>query len=566
MGKVNVKVKKRESLSDIFRNIATGVTGFFVFLILTVFPLYTHDMYFDILKSRYVFFKVWTLALVFILLGLGIAYLFIDYNNNSSSPSAIERFLSAFKLKNIKKHIIITDIFFVIMLFCVIISAAGSNFKEEAFFGTSGRYQGTECWILYFLTYVAISRTFKFKIMYLDYAIIAGIFSCIWGITDFLYLDVFNFFANVSDMQKSMFASSVGNLNTFTNYTVMVFAVSASLFIIEKQTVKKIFYLLATLVACAGSIFGLADNAFLGLASFYLFIPMFCVKNRRSLLRFFITIDVFLVSLYLFWCGMKLNHNPLQASIIMDLLNQHSIVAYLFVPFTVFIIVLYFILNKLKPNYGEMIDSKLVPLDSYLPKNLVKVYYIVIISIIAFIVFILIQINIVKTNADFWLSRVPSSHLFVLSDDWGTHCGHNWRIAFTNFTQNFSIFQKLFGYGPDTYLIVSERTFYEEMVSRYGEVYDSAHNEYINYLICEGAVGLIAYMGILISSIKLEVKNMKENPFVVACVMAVIAYAVQAIVNIAIPITTPVFFALMFICASEEINNKKLSINNALYS
>ena len=73
-------------------------------------------------------------------------------------------------------------------------------------------------------------------------------------------------------------------------------------------------------------------------------------------------------------------------------------------------------------------------------------------------------------------------------------------------------------------------------------------------------------MGILISSIKLGIKNMKENPFIVACAMAVIAYAVQAFVNIAIPITTPVFFTLMFICASEEVNNKRLSLNNNLYT
>ena len=54
MAKVNVKVKKRESLSDIFKGIASGVTGFFVFVILVFFPLYTHDKYFDILKARYV--------------------------------------------------------------------------------------------------------------------------------------------------------------------------------------------------------------------------------------------------------------------------------------------------------------------------------------------------------------------------------------------------------------------------------------------------------------------------------------------------------------------------------
>ena len=39
MAKVNVKVKKRESLSDIFKGIASGVTGFFVFVILCNFLL-----------------------------------------------------------------------------------------------------------------------------------------------------------------------------------------------------------------------------------------------------------------------------------------------------------------------------------------------------------------------------------------------------------------------------------------------------------------------------------------------------------------------------------------------
>ena len=40
--------------------------------------------------------------------------------------------------------------------------------------------------------------------------------------------------------------------------------------------------------------------------------------------------------------------------------------------------------------------------------------------------------------------------------------------------------------------------------------------------------------------------------------MAVVAYAVQAIVNIAIPISTPVYFTLMFICVSEEVKVKSL--------
>ena len=175
-----------------------------------------------------------------------------------------------------------------------------------------------------------------------------------------------------------------------------------------------------------------------------------------------------------------------------------------------------------------------------------------------FVTYVLIDVNVLKINADFWLNNIPSSHQLVFDDNWGTHRGHNWRIAFTNFTQNFNLFRKLFGYGPDTYLIVSERTFYEEMVSRYGEVYDSAHNEYINYLICEGLIGLISYLGILISSVRYGIQNIKNNPYIAACAMAVVAYAVQATVNIAIPISTPVYFTLMFICVSEEVKVKSL--------
>lgn len=549
-----VKVRQRESLSEIFGNIASGVTGFFVFLILTVFPLYTHEMYFDILKSRYVFFKVWALCLVFILLGLGIAYLFIDYNNNSSSPSAIERFISAFKLENIKKHIILTDIFFVLMVLVVIISAAGSSFKEEAFFGTSGRYQGTECWILYFLVYVAVTRTFKFKTMYLDFALLAGAFSCIWGTLDFFYTDPFGFFVNVGALQRGMFASSVGNLNTYTNYTIMIFALAATLFIIEKDKVKTVFYGVMAFIGCTGSIYGLADNIVLGFFGFYLFAPFFVLSTRRHLLRYLIIVDMLFIGAFVFWLGLKIPHNEWQGSFFQDFVAK-PYAAYTFIPVTIITVICAIVLFKIKPNYGDIINNSLTPLDSIL-SNKIKIAYLAIILVgVLTVTYILLDVNVFKQHLELW-EQIPSSHQLRFNDDWGSHRGHNWRIAFTNFTQNFSLFQKLFGYGPDTYLVVSERTFYEEMVKKYGEVYDSAHNEYINYLICEGVLGLVAYLGIVVSSVKLGLKNMKNNPLIVACVMAVVAYAVQAVVNIAIPITTPVFFVIMYMCAREEMQYK----------
>ena len=125
----------------------------------------------------------------------------------------------------------------------------------------------------------------KFNIYFIDAALLAGAFACVWGTLDFFWLDPFKFFANVSAHQKGMFASSIGNLNTYTNYTIMVFALAASLFIIEKNIFKSIFYLLMEFIGCAGSIFGLADNIVLGFFGFFLFMPFFGIKTRRHLFR-----------------------------------------------------------------------------------------------------------------------------------------------------------------------------------------------------------------------------------------------------------------------------------------
>ncbi len=554
------KTVKHESLSEVFKNIASGITGVYVFIILTIFPLYTHNKYFDILSARYVFFK-WSSIITCILLALlGILYIVLDLQNQASSPTALRRFFDSFKPKNIRKHFIITDVFFLIMIISMIVSTAFSNFKEESYFGNAGRYQGLECWIVYFLNYIAVTRTFKFKRFYLDFAILAGVFASIWGILDFFWLDPFGFFIGVSEGQKAMFASSVGNLNTYTNYTIMIFALSSTLFVVEKNKIRMVLYIIASVISCCGTIFGFADNAVLGFFGFFVFLPFFILKNRRSLLRYLILINVLLLSLFIFSLALKLPHNGYQGSFFIDVVSK-PVLAYSFIPFMVLVVIVGIIMTKLKPNYGDTVISGLKPLDSVLPKKIIYIYSAVLILGAAFVVYILLDMNIFKQHVDLW-NQLPSSHQLVFDDYWGTHRGHNWRIAFTNFTENFSIFQRLFGYGPDTYLIVSERTFYEEMVEKFGEVYDSAHNEYINYLICEGIIGLVSYLGIFISGIRYGIKNMKHNIYILAPISAVVAYMVQAVVNIAIPITTPVFFTLLYISVAGYIENREVIVND----
>ena len=155
------KIKKRETLSEIFAGIAAGTSGVYVFLMFTLFPLYTHDMYFDILGMRYGVYLWISRVFVAFLIFLGVAYFFIDYSENVSSPPAIKRFILAFHPKNIRKYISITDICFFVMILSMTISTLGTYWKEEAFYGNAGRYQGLECWLTYFLAYLGVSKNFE---------------------------------------------------------------------------------------------------------------------------------------------------------------------------------------------------------------------------------------------------------------------------------------------------------------------------------------------------------------------------------------------------------------------
>ena len=550
------KTKTVYDVNAVFKDIAAGITGVGVFSLLVFFPLYTHDAYFDILGARYVLFKLIVMILMILMFFLVLAYLFIDNKNNTynTKGSAFERLVDSIRPENFKKHIIATDVFFAVMILGAAISTRFSLFPSESFFGNSGRYQGLECWLLYFMLYIIVSRTFRYKRIFLDFAILSGIFACLWSVADYLYIDLFRFFVNVSAHQRNMFTSSVGNLDTYTNYTVIIFALASTLFLVEKNKLKTVFYALCAYIASMGCLVGLADNTVIGMGVFFLVAPLIAVKDKRSLVRYFYLAAMFFFSISSF---KYLNYIPSTRtwadSFFLDLSNIFVVRLIWILPFAIAIVLEYCFRKRIINSNDQIITVNVM--DEELPKFIHRAWLIVLSLFTAFIVFMFVDVNVTKIFSDIWM-MLPSSKQLILNDDWGTHRGHNWRIAFTNFTQNFNWFQRIFGYGPETYLVVTERTFYHEMVERYGEVYDSAHNEYVHYLICFGMVGLVSYLGTFISGIRYALKSTKDNADMCVIALAVIAYMAQAVVNIAIPITTPVFFTMMYMGVAHYLSTR----------
>lgn len=118
----------------------------------------------------------------------------------------------------------------------------------------------------------------------------------------------------------------------------------------------------------------------------------------------------------------------------------------------------------------------------------------------------------------------------------------------------FPLIHQLFGYGPDTFGIITVNHYYDEMSQRYGEIFDSAHNEYLQYLITIGIAGLVSYLSLLIISIREMIRASRKIPVLMAITFAVICYGAQAAVNISVPIVAPIMMTLLMmgIAAAEN--------------
>ena len=159
------------------------------------------------------------------------------------------------------------------------------------------------------------------------------------------------------------------------------------------------------------------------------------------------------------------------------------------------------------------------------------------------------------TNVDTTTDLGSMEKLLRFNDYWGTHRGFMWINGMQEFS-GFDILHKLFGSGPDTFYHVFEPHF-AELLERFGDSStDCIHNEYLNYLITQGILGVAAYLGMLLCGTIRAVRKSYENPITLVFISAVLGYAIQAVVNLYQPITTPTLF--LFLAMAEGVSRTKV--------
>lgn len=506
-------MKKKYPSSSV--NIVSHVMTVYVIAVLTGMLLIYQDFYFNILETKYTYYCICTIPILLFIIG----YLLIKG-----------------QFKAVFKCLSPVDISVILWGMCIVLSTIFSPEKKLAFWGAgqyTGRYTGCFLLMLYIAAYFCITRYYKASEWHMFFFLTASIFMCLLGITDFFDMDLLHFKEELSEIQRYIFTSTIGNINTYTSCVAMSMAVFGVLFASAQDMKKVCGYGIGVFITYTALILGDSDNAYLSLAAFFGLLPFYMFRFRGGISRYFVLMAEFFTSAKLI--SFIQNRMEQQVIPIQGLFRIIADYRYL----TLIVIMMWFAALALYwVEYRTEIGKR---------KRQVLLYlWGVLLLIICGAMGAAIYDANVLGNADRY-GRIKDYLIF--NDDWGTHRAYIWRIAIEDYLK-FPFIQKIFGYGPDTFGAVTLANNYPEMVEKYSEVFDSVHNEYLQYLVTIGPIGLLSYLSIHVTAGIQIVKKKMNHPLAVAGLLAVLCYAAQAAVNINQPIATPVMWTLLAVSVS----------------
>lgn len=502
--------KLRERIIDIF-----------LVMILGIFPLVFHDYYFDILPTKYTFYYISALIMIVLVAGSWLL---------EKCKFGIQ------KGEKVFSKLWVVDWSILAFLASVTISTLLSKYPFAAFWGNEGRLTGLFLLLIYGAGYFAISRCWKLKNWYLALFLFSGMLVCIFGITDYFRMDLLGFKEHMVESQLSMFTSTMGNINTYTAYVALILAVAAVLFATAKKGTYVVLNFVCMCIAFLALIMGQSDNAYLSLLVLLGLLPLYLLGIPGGMKRYLIIVATFFSCIQgIDWVNHRFTTVGLVG--IFGYLVKSDKLLWLVIGMW-FLTAMSYIFDKKYPN---------MPLVS--AKTGRGLWFALVVIIGVAVIGLLIDANFLG-HAD----RYAAVKRYVVFDDsWGSDRGGIWRLAMENYLQ-FPWYQKLFGYGPETFAILLLENNKQEMWNMGGVLYDNAHNEYLQYLITLGAAGLVTYLSFIGSAAIRMVKRTKKNPYVMAILFALLCYWAQALVNINLPIVSPFMWVLlpMGLAASRE--------------
>lgn len=492
------------SLQQKYLRIAFILTTAYLCAVFLLHPLVFSNLYFNITETKHVFFLtasgVYLLALLFARIALPPDY-------------GVAR-------EKVKIH---PAVIAVLLLFAVsLIGGLITRYRGEVFFGENNRYQGLLTLFCYGCLIFALSRR-KIDLSWPERAfLIAACAVSLFGVLHHFGLDPIGFKENLNAGDRGRFLSTIGNADFYGAYMVLAFSVALGFFLRARQRGEQIFAAIALVVVSFGTLVAGSDSAALGLIAAAVIVPLLLFSDSVAMRRLPMAWAIF------FLCGFTFGLlSGLPSETYLSTFFAVVCRPVVALPLLAVSLALWFALRRVSP---ERLACAKRPYAA---------------ALIAALLLGILALVLINTA----LRGLPLGGLeryLRFSESWGTDRGKIWTFVIDVF-KKLPFAQKLFGAS-------SGALFHADAVKPiFADAgLDTAHNEYLQYLVTNGALGLISYLAVLIFAIREGFRRSNAEPVYRGLTLAVAAYAVQAAVNIAQPMTTPLLIVLIGILVSRK--------------
>ena len=484
----------------------------YLIVMLCVFPLYLNaERYIYLTKHKTVFFFVATLLVL-----VSIPILFLTRFDGSGK----------FKKPVKRPALSIAGWALIAFLFVTFLSMLFTPYPENVFWGYSERYDGFATQLLYGAIFVFIARYYRPKEIDLVAFAVSSMLVSLIGILQYYELDFLSLFPHnlmPGFTGKTLtFRTTLGNIDVVSSYLSITVILFGMLYV--KYPGKfRLLYLAAGAFNTYMLMVAGAEAGMVGvMAAFVLSLP-FVVTDLKTVARLLLLGGVYALSIFIFNTG-----NAAAGTV--NVLGSRWFL--LSLGLLLLGGALFFAAGRLSfaPKAGTMrwVGASLIVL-------------ILVVGVLA----------VEKVGADPATGTIYQAREMLngnLQDEFGSYRGYVWNRTFKLLKESTPFGQLLIGSGPDTF-VDRFGPFKEESMTMLNQYYDKAHNEYLQILICQGILGLAAYLTFLGTVLGKAVKRAFEDPLLLACLLACVSYLVQALFSISLPISAPAFWILLGVVA-----------------
>lgn len=502
----------RRNLWEINRRVLLA----YCLVMLLFFPLFMDEtLYAGITAAKHSFFVVFTCLSLIILLF-------------SSLLSALSG-----GLRGSLRPLPLSEAFMLAYLLVCLLAFLFSPYRQtyNLFIG-AGRNEGLLTQFLYvavFLTAAAFGG--KRKDMLLSGFGFATVILCLIGILQYYGQDILGLYPTGYDWYNSDFITTIGNKNMVSALLCMALAVFCAAHVLLEETGRgrralPIPALLAFFLLLAIE----NDSGYVGVLALQLLLPLLCADSAPRLYRLLSLYGAMAVTAAL-WMLL-----PSQC----DWSTREFSLAFQFTPGAALVLALGALLFA-----AAWFFRKKGCFSSLGPRRFRCIWGILLVCFVV-LGFLLLYVLPLPQGIGA-LYEVQQMLHGNFDESFGTNRLFVWKRALELVKTH-----PLLGTGPDSFIVAYAERFGEETLAFTGQYYDAAHNEYLQILCNCGILGLLAYLGGLVSLFLRALRKLPENPALGVLLLTTLCYCVQAFFSFSISITAPIFWIALGLLAHES--------------